>query len=197
MEPIIISRVWTQGEFVQVEDLRGTAFTEEAGAHVFRIAGRTAQGAALPLAGTVLAKFLRADDVTVDVNGTITDGVISLKMAADCYHAPGRFSVVIYLSDGVDSVAVYAAVGKISRGTSGQELDSGAPVPSLVQLQAAYNSALAAAAYAEAAASKSVRYDTAQSLTDAQKSQARQNIGAVQISPTDSGGSATGMLIIY
>ena len=152
MEPIIISRVWTQGEFVQVEDLRGTAFTEEAGAHVFRIAGRTAQGSALPLSGTVLAKFLRADNVTVDVNGTITDGVLDVKLSADCYHAPGRFSVVIYLSDGVDSVAVYAAVSKISRGTSGQELDSGAPVPSLVQLQAAYNSALAAAADAEDAA---------------------------------------------
>lgn len=38
---------------------------------------------------------------------------------------------------------------------------------------------------------------TAQSKTTAQKSMARQNIGAAQISPTDSDGASTGMLITY
>lgn len=38
---------------------------------------------------------------------------------------------------------------------------------------------------------------TAQSKTTAQKSTARQNIGAALISPTDSGGASTGMLITY
>lgn len=38
---------------------------------------------------------------------------------------------------------------------------------------------------------------TAQSKTTAQKTTARQNIGAAQISPTDSSSSGTGMLIVY
>lgn len=42
-----------------------------------------------------------------------------------------------------------------------------------------------------------VRADAQQGLTVAEKVQARENIGAAQISPTDSGGSETGMLITY
>lgn len=46
--------------------------------------------------------------------------------------------------------------------------------------------------------SGAVRYDTAQSLTDAQKTQARINIGAAQAAPTGDGtGEHDGLLIIY
>ena len=38
IDPIIISRTWSQGSPVIVEPLRGTAFTEEDGAHEFLIA---------------------------------------------------------------------------------------------------------------------------------------------------------------
>lgn len=183
MEPIVIPRVWTQGSNVEVENLRGTAFTEEALAHTFRIAGRDGSGADLALAGTVLAKFLRADNMTIDISGSVSEGVASLTLVGDCYNVPGRFSLVIYLSDGTATVAIYAAVGNVYRGTSGEELDSGTTVPSLAQLEAAYNNALAAAASAteaaaaaNQAANKAVRYDTSQSLTDAQKTQARENI---------------------
>lgn len=185
MEPNVISRVWTQGAQVDVENLRGTAFTEEALAHTFRIAGKDAEGTALTLSGTVLAKFLRADNMTIDVSGSITDGVASLTLVGDCYNVPGRFSIVIYLSDGTTTVAIYAAVGNVYRGTSGTELDSGTTVPSLAQLEAAYANAItaagtanSAAAAALAAAEHSIRYDTSQSLTDAQKTQALENSGA-------------------
>lgn len=152
MDPIVISRTWTQGAAAEVETLRGTAFTEEALAHTFRIAGVDAAGVSVPLAGTVLAKFLRADNMTIDISGAITDGEAVVTLVGDCYHVPGRFSIVVYLSDGEQSVAIYAAVGNVYRATSGQELDSGTSVPSLAQLEGAYESALAAAAEARRAA---------------------------------------------
>lgn len=163
MVPNVIERVWVQGTTTKVESLRGTAFTEEDGAHTFRIAGVDASGETVPLSGTVLAKILRADNITIDVSGTITDGVASVTMVGDCYHVPGRFSIVVYLSDGVTTIAIYAAVGDIYRATSDTELDSGTTVPSLVQLEAAYSNALSATAAANTAATGAERVNVSMS----------------------------------
>lgn len=163
MEPNVIERVWVQGANTEVENLRGTAFTEEAKAHTFRIRGVDADGEALPLSGTVLGKFLRADNMTIDISGSVSDGVASLSLVGDCYNVPGRFSLVIYLSDGTTTVAIYACVGNVYRATSGTELDSGTTVPSLAQLEAAYNNALSAAAAANSAATAAGRVNIAQS----------------------------------
>lgn len=145
ISPIIFDRIWAQGSGVRVETMPGTAFTEEARAHLFRIAGKDADGNNVQLSGTVLAKFLRADNQTIDIDGTVTNGVVNLTLVGDCYNVPGRFSLVIYLSDGTATAAIYACVGTVYRGTSGQELDSGTTVPSLAQLEAAYQNALDAA----------------------------------------------------
>lgn len=170
MDPITISRTWTQGAPVEVEALRGTAFTEESGAHVFRIAGVDTDGESVSLSGSVLGKMLRADNMTIDISGSVSSGVAVLTLVGDCYHVSGRFSLVIYLSDGTDTMAIYACVGSVYRATSGQELDSGVTVPSLAQLEAAYEGALTVL-------NKSVQYGEAQQLTTAQKAQARANIG--------------------
>lgn len=152
ISPIVFERTWTQGAPVRVETLPGTAFTEEAKAHLFRISGADAEGGSLALSGTVLAKFLRADNQTIDISGTVSNGVANLTLVGDCYNVPGRFSLVIYISDGTATAAIYAAVGNIYRATSGQELDSGTAVPSLAQLEAAYQNALDAADAANQAA---------------------------------------------
>lgn len=172
MDPIIISRVWTQGSNVEVEPLRGNAFTEEDGAHVFRISGQDEDKNPVALSGTVLGKMIRADNQTIDISGSISSGEAVLTLVDDCYHVPGRFSLVIYLSDGTRSMAIYACVGNIFRGTSGQELDSGTTVPSLAELEAAYQGALSVLNH-------SVLYDQAQQLTAAQQAQVRSNIGFV------------------
>lgn len=172
MEPIIISRIWTQGANVEVEALRGTAFTEEDGAHQFRVAGEDPERNPIALTGTILGKLIRADNLTVDISGSIDSatGEAVLTLVADCYHVPGRFSLVIYRSDGTSSQAIYACVGRIFRATSGQELDSGTTVPSLAELEAAYQGALSVLNH-------SVLYDDAQALTVDEKARARANIG--------------------
>lgn len=166
IDPIIISRTWSQGSPVIVEPLRGTAFTEEDGAHEFRIAGADQEGQAVALSGTVLAKLLRADDVTIDIDGSIDAGEAVVTLVDDCYHVPGRFALTVYLSDGERSVAIYSCVGNIHRATSGQELDSGTTVPSLQQLTGAYENAVAAAAAANAAAARLPEIATMEEFTN-------------------------------
>ena len=134
-----ISGVWQAGVMPTVQNLTGVAFTEEVGAHTFEITALNADGTAATLTGTVSALFLRADDTTIAIDGTITDGKAVVTLVADCYHVAGRFSVAVYVSDGTDSACVYAAVGNVYRSTSDNVLDSGTTIPTLAQLEAAYN----------------------------------------------------------
>lgn len=144
---------------------------EEAGAHTFHVTGEDATGAAVAFTGDVTAIFLRADDTYIALDGSLNDGAAEVTLVADCYHVPGRFSIAVYVSDGTVSTCVYAAVGNVYRTTSDAGLDSGASIPTLAQLEAAYQQCLGVI-------SSSVRYDVAQSLTEAQKEVARNNIGA-------------------
>ena len=139
MDPTIINRpYYTDKETVEPEPLRGTAFTEESGAHKFLIEGIDGDGETVALSGAVLGKFLRADNMTIDISGSIEDGAVALTLVGDCYNVPGRFNLAIYLSDGTNSKVIYDCVGSVYRATSGEELDSGTTVPSLQQLEAAY-----------------------------------------------------------
>lgn len=176
MQPMnIIDGSWKQGVAPRVVNLNGTAFMEEAGAHMFRIHAQDENGAAVAFTGTVTALFLRADNTTVALDGSLSDGVAEVTLVSDCYNVPGRFSIAVYVSDGTDSTCVYAAVGNVFRTSSGTVIDSGAEIPSLAQLEAAYDACIAATA----AASNAVSYEAQTGKTDAQKGNARTNIGAV------------------
>lgn len=175
MQPInIINGSWKQGVEPKVVNLTGTAFMEEAGAHVFHISAEDASGAAIAFTGTVSALFLRADNTTVAIDGKISDGAAEVTLVSDCYHVPGRFSIAIYVSDGTDSACVYAAVGNVYRTSSDVVIDSGATIPTLAQLQAAYQACIEATEQA----TNAVSYETQTGKTDAQKATARENIGA-------------------
>lgn len=152
MQPInIIEGSWKQGVAPKVVNLTGTAFMEEAGAHTFRIRAQTEAGAATAFTGTVSALFLRSDNTTVSLDGVNADGVAEVTLVSDCYHVPGRFSIAVYVSDGVDSTCVYAAVGNVYRTSSDAVIDSGSAIPSLAQLQAAYEACVQATTAAQGA----------------------------------------------
>ena len=152
--PNIIERSWIQGTTVAVEYLTGTAFSGENGAHTFRITGKDAEGQPVAVSGTVLAKILRADNITVDVSGSVVDGVAVVTLVGDCYNVPGRTSLVIFLSDGTNTVTLYAAVFNVYRSTSGNEIDSGVNIPSLAELLAQIERMEAATEAAEAATNR-------------------------------------------
>ena len=167
MQPTnIIEGVWQEGVEVKVQDLRGMAFTEEAGAHKFVISALDAEGAETTFSGTVSAHFLRADNTTVAIDGAIESGKATVTLVADCYHVAGRYSIAVYISDGTNSACVYAAVGNIFRTTSDVVIDSGATIPTLAQLQAAYAACLSATENADDALAYLA---TAESTTAASK----------------------------
>ena len=168
------------------EIMTGTAYMEEALAHTYIIT--PPEG--VTYTGKVLAHVLRADDTAIAVDGTIdAQGRAVVTLIADCYHVAGRLQVAIYLTasddSGVPSECIYACVTAIYRTVGSVELDSGAEIPTLAQLEAAYDACVTATADARAAADNAVIYSAAQALTAAQQAQARENIGAADVEEFD------------
>lgn len=166
IDPNIFERKWVHGSSVIVENLPGIMFSGECRAHVFRISGKNTDGSAMALSGSVLAKVLRADNVTVDVSGTVTGGVASVTLARDCYNVPGRLSIVIFLSDGTNTVTIYAAVVNVYRSSSGVEIDSGVDVPTLTELLAKIEACEEATEAANNAAENAEAFIAGSSSTD-------------------------------
>lgn len=104
-------------------------------AHRFRIALHRGD-AALPLtACEVIGYFIRPDGATVSITGTVADGCAQLLLPAACYHQPGRFSLVIRLTQEDTRVTVFWAEGAMSRSATDTLVDDGV-IPSLDELLA-------------------------------------------------------------
>ena len=139
---ITIKRTFNPSGLLQVDDLRGEVFTGESGAHIFEISGVGVQ-----LAGTVKGTFLAANDVMTPLTGSAADGVVSLTLTEDCYAAPGRFILSIYLSNGNVTECIYCGVGNVFRTQSDVISYPSASIPDIEQIIA---NAQAAAAQIQA-----------------------------------------------
>ena len=157
----------------------------------------TQNGAAVALGGNCAGTAILGDGSTVPLTGTIADNQAYVELDSVCYSVEGPISVFVKWVSGSLETTLIAFVGTVKLTETGAVIQPSTPIPDIAQLLAAIDDMEEATAAANAAANKSVRYDTAQSLTGAEKAQALANIGAVQVSPTDSGGSGTGMLITY
>lgn len=115
----IIKRIWNQNSMTNVEDLRGSAFTNESSGHTFQISGVDSDGNVAPLAGTVSGIFLRPDNTDVAITGTLAEGVASITLPAECYDVPGRFGLAVYMTANGQKTVIYAAVGSVARTSSG------------------------------------------------------------------------------
>ena len=115
----IIKRVWNQNRMVNIEDLSGMAFQAEDGGHTFEISGVNDAGETVELSGTVSGVFMRPDLADIAIVGSATDGVVSVTLPADCYAVNGRFALTIFVTSDSQKVAVYAAVGTVTRTSGG------------------------------------------------------------------------------
>lgn len=115
----IIKRVWNQNRMVNIEDLSGMAFQAEDGGHTFEISGVNDAGETVELSGTVAGVFMRPDLADIAIVGSATDGVVSVTLPADCYAVNGRFALTIFVTSDEQKVAVYAAVGTVTRTSGG------------------------------------------------------------------------------
>jgi len=173
------------------EPLVGSLFTGENQAHCFMISC-TREFEDFPMAGgTITGEFINANQETVPLNGSVVDGVALLVLSPGCYAVKGRFTLTIYCTLDGATCAIYQCKGSMDYSGTGTIYDPDDVIPNLPELlaeledmRAAKQAALDAAAAANQAAAKSVRYDVDESgsKTSAEKARARNNIGAVAVS---------------
>ena len=170
---------------ISTDILHGTLFTKEQNAHKFIITC-VKDDEEVALSGTATGYVMLSNGDTLQLLSTSTPAYAGIEngkawvvLPQACYAVPGRFqlSVMNTTTDGAVT-CVYAAVGMIRCASNGTIYDPGEAIPSAEQLALWIEQCRTATADANEAATKSVRYDSAQTLTDAQKTQARGNIEA-------------------
>lgn len=115
MNNIVLQKTWVQGRPVVVDNLLGTAFTGEAGAHTFKIRGVDAAQETVTISGTITGKLLAANNVTISLSGSIEDGCAVVTLTDECYDVPGRFIFSVYATSGSTTLCLYCAVGNVLR----------------------------------------------------------------------------------
>lgn len=115
----IIRRTWKQNGMVNIEDLRGMTFQMEDQGHTFEIRGVNMDGIPIALSGTPSGILLRGDNQDVMLTCSVSDGMVYATMPANAYSVPGRFGITIFLTNNGQKTAIYAAVGSVSRTSSG------------------------------------------------------------------------------
>lgn len=187
---IVIERTVDISKPIQTETLRGNEFKLEANAHTFRISVAN-NGAAVALTGSVSASMLLADGSGLTLGGSLDNGVAVLTLPQAAYGVPGRFMLAIYSVQTGETEAetvktcIYACVGAVINTYGDQQYDPGNLIPDAETLAAyieacqnATTAANTAAGRAETAALTAVTYAAQTEKTDAEKAQARTNIGA-------------------
>lgn len=133
-------------------------------------------GTPATISGNVMGYFIRKDGATVAVKGSLSGNVASVTLDEKCYAFEGDVRSILRITTSNSIISVSALLLNVRYGITDEIVDPGKLVPTLDELLAQIDAMEKATANAEAAASKSVRYDIAQSLTTTQKRQARENI---------------------
>lgn len=144
-------------------------------------------GEAVALGGECVGKVVRADGATVQLTGTINGNLASVVLDQTSCAIEGPIQVAICWVSGSNITTLVIAYGTVVNTQTGNAIEPSTPIPDLTQLLAEIAAMRAATDAANAAASKAVRYDTAQELTDNQKRTARANITTplqTEIAPT-------------
>ena len=147
--------------------------------------------------GSCAGYVVRSDGETVPMTGTVSGNLLSIILPEEAYAIEGPINVAVKSVAGGDRTTIFFGMGTILVGQTGTIVNPGDVIPDITELMAAIDQMEQATAAANAAATKAVRYDTAQSLTGAQKAQARQNIQAAQVTSVDFSGSDSGLYIEY
>lgn len=157
----------------------------------------TENGIPLALRGNCSGTAILADGSTVPLTGAVTGNQAYVELNSTCYTVEGPIVISVTWISGQLQTTLLWAVGTVKITNTGIVIQPGDPIPNLEQLMAQISAMQEATAAAEAAATKSVRYDTALTLTGAQKAVARQNIQAAQVFPVDYSDDPSGLYIEY
>jgi hypothetical protein len=190
---ITIERAVDIAQPIQIDNLRGNEFTGESLAHTFRITVYNgAETVPLdPSEGVVEAYFLNASGQALlqpVANCSIdSDGRAVVTLCQACYGVPGRFLFSVYYTvagvdaDNTEKTCLYAAVGNVVQSITNPPYDPGDAIGDISELISAAEQAAQAAEQALAQATAVVSYAAQTGKTDAEKAQARANIGAASV----------------
>ena len=133
MESIVITRTWNQNAQVRVDNLSGTVFCGEAGAHTFEIIGQNGTET-VQITGTITARALLSNGVTEVINGSLADGKALVTLTGVCYSVPGRIVISIFSEEDGKNICIYCGVGTVFRTTSDQVAYPSAAIPDIQEL---------------------------------------------------------------
>lgn len=145
----VIQKTSDLSKIQKVDQLEGPLYQLEEAGHTFEI---TCVNASAALSGTVSARFLRADETTVYFTGSLAGDKVSVTLPQNCYLVNGRFGLVVFVTGGDVTTAVYAVAGNVYRSTSETVIDPTETIPSLEELIAQIEACETATDEAEAAA---------------------------------------------
>ena len=151
----------------------GNVYSNRIGAYVY------ADGAPVNLGGACTGLVMRADGTTVPLTGYVEGNAAYVVLDQPSCAIPGPIQVAVNSVVGENITTLLVAYGTVIQTDTRNYVEPGTPLPDITELLAEIDNMREATAAAEAAATKAVRYDEAQSLTDAQKTTARDNIDAV------------------
>lgn len=140
--------------------VRPALFTQDSQAHTFRVACVRAGSAENLANAAVRGYFLRADGVTVPMEGVCSGHVASVTLSPACYAVPGRFQLVIRVSLGDAASTVFFGDGAVTASMSDALLDDERIIPSLDELLRQIDAMEAATAAANRVAGMTVRAST-------------------------------------
>lgn len=106
-------------------------------AHVFSLTIQRAGKAASMDNVTCTAYFVRADGVTVPIDGTVTGNVVSLTLLPNCYAVPGRFTMAVKLLRGTAEHTVLWVEGNVATSRTDSITSGGSGVQSFDELASA------------------------------------------------------------
>lgn len=127
---------------VKVHHIGGNMFSQDnlgnlIGVRVFD------HGEAVTLSGSVSANVIRPDGGTVAVAGTLSDNTASVELPQAAYAYPGMIAVVLKLTSGSAVTTLCAVTAIVYRSTTDVTIDPGTIVPSIQNLIAQIDAAVA------------------------------------------------------
>lgn len=115
--------------------LRAPLATMDNMAHVFEAQVYDGDAAADLSGAKCEAYFIRADGVTVMLDGTVSGSTASVTLGANCYAVPGRFELAVKLTQGDTVHTILRAEGSVTTSRTDAMTGTGSGVHSFDQLE--------------------------------------------------------------
>ena len=154
MAQFVMNSVCDLSDSVRMTRIGGLFAQNDKLAHSFSIKV-TNKGVAADLSDLAAnGYFIRPDEATVTIPGTISGSDVTVALPAACYEVPGHFSIIIKLYDTDHSTPIYWGDGMITRSETDAIVDPAHVVPDLAALLAQIATIEAAVEAANAAADR-------------------------------------------